>query len=117
MSTSGCTLSQTDLSSLLGSVTIAHPKGKVRYYYTSAPHKNQGVMLQLFLHGCDVVFFQFLMKPLIKLGLRIFPRRPLDFFMSVVDQSVTERKMAVDDEEVCIYHMVLIIQRKEVYSC
>jgi len=37
-----------------------------------------------------------------KLGMTLFPKHPLNFFMSVVDRSVNERKMSADDEEVCV---------------
>lgn len=47
------------------------------------------------------VFFPFLIKPLVRFGEQVVPKRPLNFFMSVVDRSVTERKTAVDDAEVC----------------
>lgn len=55
------------------------------------------------VHVCLLltVFFPFLMKPLVKLG-EVFPRRPLNFFMSVVDKSVKERQVAADDEEVSV---------------
>jgi len=46
------------------------------------------------------VFFSFLVKPLMKLNVPFFARRSVNFFMSVVDQSVSERKTTVDDEEV-----------------
>ena len=48
-----------------------------------------------------IVFLPFLIKPLSKLGVKMFPKRPLNFFMSVVDRSVNERKTAAGDEEVC----------------
>jgi len=47
------------------------------------------------------VFFPFLIKPLVRFGEKVVPKRPLNFFISVVDRSVTERKATVDDAEVC----------------
>lgn len=51
---------------------------------------------------CVTVFFPFLVKPLVKLSLSVFPKSSLNFFVNVVDESVKERKTAADDEEVCV---------------
>ena len=53
------------------------------------------------------VFLPFLVKPLMKLGLNVFPKRSLNFFIDVVDKSAEERKTSADDEEVCVKSAVL----------
>jgi len=57
----------------------------------------------------STVLFPFLMKPLMSLGLKIFPNRSFYFFLDVVDKSVKERKTAADDEEVCVNSSVLYL--------
>jgi len=42
-----------------------------------------------------------------KLGLNVFPKRSLNFFIDVVDKSAEERKTSADDEEVCVKSAVL----------
>jgi len=65
---------------------------------------------RLLMCACDcVVFFPFLIKPLVRFGEQVVPRRPLNFFMNVVDRSVNERRTTVDDAEVGV--VLLIIQR------
>jgi len=45
-----------------------------------------------------------------KLGLNVFPKSSLNFFIDVVDKSVKERKTAADDEEVCVNSTSILFQ-------
>ena len=63
---------------------------------------------RLLLCACDcAVFFPFL----VRFSEQVVPRRPLNFFTSVFDRSVNERRTTVDDAEVGVMPLHLIIQR------
>ena len=44
------------------------------------------------------MFLPFLVKPLRKLGVKLFPKDAVDFFMHAVDQAIDDRKKESTDK-------------------